>query len=42
MAAQGNLALSRLRGGGFSQDIVDALDADLDELDRSIWQGGGA
>ncbi len=35
---QGSLALSRLRGGAFSQEIIDSLDADLEDLDRSIWR----
>jgi hypothetical protein len=34
---QGSLALSALRSGAFSQDVVDRLDADLEALDRSMW-----
>jgi len=36
-ALQGNLALSKLRGGAFSQEIIDRLDRDLRELDEAIW-----
>ena len=37
MSLQGHLALSKLRGGAYSQDLIDRLDADLSALDRSIW-----
>ena len=38
MSIQGNLALSRLRGGAFSQSLVDSFEKDLTALDRSIWR----
>lgn len=34
---QGDIALSGLRGGACSQEMIDALDADLDAFDVSIW-----
>lgn len=34
---QGALALSRLRGGAYSQELVDALDKDLDAFDALVW-----
>ncbi len=36
MSLQGNLALSSLRGGPFSQDLIDALDEDLLRLNDTI------
>lgn len=36
-ALQGSLALSALRGGPFSQQLIDDLDTELVELDRSMW-----
>ena len=39
MRLQGELALSRLRGKAFAQDMIDALDDDLAKWDAKIWPG---
>jgi hypothetical protein len=38
---QGNIALSKLRGGAFSSELIETLDRDLASLDAAIWGAAG-